>query len=76
MGTNTTSAPKLQEQEYRFPARDIRETQKEGGWANTPRKKIQLDPPKAAPQSQRGKPGLGYHQQAKDKRPLSGPSAG
>ena len=75
-GSTTTSAPRSQEQEHRFPARDIRETQK-GGWSTTPRKKVQLDPPpKAAPQSQRGRQGLGYQPPARDKRPSSGPSVG
>ena len=57
-GSTTTLAPGPQEQEHRAPPRESRESQK-GDWSNTPKKKVQLEPPsQAAPQSRRGRQGL------------------
>ena len=75
-GSTNTLAPGPQGQEHRAPSREPRESQK-GDWPNTPKKRVQLEPPfQAAPQSRRGRQGLGYQPPARDSRPLSGPSAG
>ena len=73
--SNNTLAPVSQETVVpQYASMDIRDRQK-GGWNPAPKRKIQVDSP-AAPQSQHGRQGLGYHQPARDTRPLSGPSAG